>query len=186
MSPIAGGRALYALVVPISMAILANGRASRRSGGAKHERGSPGTASAVEVTAPRLARRNLRALAVEGTDLRGHDLRRVRLNGLDLAGVELAGADLSGASFRKSNLAGADLRNTVLDSADFSGADLRGAALTGASLLETDFGDADLRGANLSACRQKAMVNLRGAHFDRHTQWPGGMDPVEGGAILER
>jgi hypothetical protein len=186
VSPIVGARALYGLAVPISMAILAKGRAGRRPGAAHSEGGSPASTAAVAVTPPRLARRNLRALAVEGTDLRGYDLRRVRLNGLDLAGVELAGADLSGASFRKSNLVGADLRNTVLDRADFSGCDLRGAALAGASLLETDFGGADLRGTNLSACRQKAMVNLRGAHFDRHTQWPGGIDPTEGGAIRER
>lgn len=94
--------------------------------------------------------------------------------------------DLTGASFRKSNLAGADLRHSVLDQVDLSGCDLRDADLSGASLLETDFAGADLRGANLTACRQMAMVNLRGARFDRHTQWPGGINLTNSGVIRER
>lgn len=93
---------------------------------------------------------------------------------------------MTGASFRKSNLVGAGLRHTILDQADLGGCDLRDADLSGASLLETDFGGADLRGANLSACRQMAMVNLRGARFDRYTQWPGGIDLSDSGAIGER
>lgn len=180
-------RALYGLVVPVGMVIGVAGR--RRSRRPRERSGTEAIGddrSATAVTPPRLPRRRLRALVIEGTDVRGYDLRRARLTGLVLTGIALAGVDLTGASFRKSNLGGADLRHTILDQVDLSGCDLRDADLRGASLLETDFGGADLRGANLTGCRQMAMVNLRGARFDRHTEWPGGINPVDSGAIRER
>ena len=187
MSVLVGARALFGLVVPVGTAVALGGRRVRR----RREDARAGTTGlaitpAVAVRPPRLSRQELRALAVEGTDLRGYDLRRGRLNGLELRGIQLAGADLTGASFSRSNLLGADLRDTVLDGADFSGSNLRDAELTGASLLETDFAGADLRGANLGACRQMAMVNLRGAEFDGHTQWPAGVDPIAAGSVRRR
>lgn len=187
MNLLVGSRALYGLVLSGGMVIaLAGGRRSRR----QRERGGADAGGegryAVAVVPPRLPRRQLRALVIGGTDVRGYDLRRARLSGLALPGIELSGLDVTGASFRKSNLAGADLRHTILDRVDLSGSDLRDADLSGASLLETDFGGADLRGANLTACRQMAMVNLRGARFDRHTQWPGGINLIDSGAIRER
>jgi uncharacterized protein YjbI with pentapeptide repeats len=179
--------ALYGLVLPVAMVI---GVAGRRRSRRPRERSGAGAIgdgrSATAVTPPRLPRRRLRALVIEGTDVRGYDLRRARLTGLVLTGIALAGLDLTGASFRKSNLVGADLRHTILDHVDLSGCDLRDADLRGASLLETDFGGADLRRANLTGCRQMAMINLRGARFDRLTQWPGGIDLSDSGAIRER
>ena len=186
MNVLIGSRALNGtLVLPVGMvlAVAASRRSRRQREGAEDIGGGR---PAAEVTPPRLPQRQLRALVIAGTDVRGYELRRARLTGLVLAGIELSGMDMTGASFRKSNLAGADLRHTVLDQVDLVGCDLRGADLSGASLLETDFGGADLRGANLTACRQMAMVNLRGARFDRYTQWPGGMNLINSGAVRER
>jgi uncharacterized protein YjbI with pentapeptide repeats len=181
VSLLLGSRLLYGVAVPLAMVVALAGRRFWR-----HRDDTSPISRAVAVNAPRLGRQELRTLAVEGTDLRGYDLRRARLNGLELHGIQLSGADLTAVSFAKSKLVAGDFRNTVLDGADFSGSDLRDADLTGASLLETDFAGADLRGANLSGCRQMAMVNLRGAHFDGRTQWPSGLDPIGAGAVLRR
>ena len=48
-----------------------------------------------------------------------------------------------------------------------------GAILTGADLT-----GADLRRANLT------WAALTGTHYDEHTQWPEGFDPVAAGAVL--
>ncbi len=138
---------------------------------------APAVVDAPSPALPRLRRRRLRSLAAQRGDLRPFNLRGASLGGLDLAGIDLGGCDLRGATFRKSTLSGARLAGAVLDYTDLSRCDLRGADLSGASLLDADFADADLTGADLTDCRRTAMVNLRGARFDRTTRWPPGVGP---------
>lgn len=186
MNVLVGSRVLYGLVASLGTAlVIGRGRRSRRQRRRAAAHTFDGWASATAVTPSRLSKRQLRALAIGGTDVRGYDLRRARLAGLTLAGIDLSGMDLTGASLRTSSLIGADLRGAILDQVDLSGCDLRDADLSGASLLETDFAGADLRGANIGVCHQIAMVNLRGARFDRRTEWPAGIDPIRHGAIRE-
>lgn len=79
------------------------------------------------------------------------------LSGAFLLGAEMTGMRCTGACFRDAKLMRACLKEADLAGADLRGADLRGAILTGA--------------------------DLTGAMFDHRTRWPGGVDPLQRGAI---
>lgn len=184
MNPLVGARAVYGLALPVAMALTAfDRRRARRERDAAREPTRADEPKPVGPALPRLRRRRLRALASQHGDLRDYDLRRAALGGLHLAGIDLSGTDLTSASFRTSDLRGVSLSGAVLDHADLSACDLRGADLTRASLLETDFAGADVGGVDFTGCRHAAMVNLRGARFDRHTRLPAGVDPLYAGAV---
>lgn len=62
---------------------------------------------------------------------------------------------------------------------------LADADLTEANLGAVDLTYSSLKGADLQGARLKG-ANLAGVHYDRHTRWPKGFDPVKAGAVFIR
>ena len=111
----------------------------------------------------------------EEANLRGAYLVRA-----PLGGANLHFADLRGGNLRYSNLRHADIHGALLDGARLEGADLRDTAL---NLFYVH--GLSIRGmtpAQIDVLRPD--VNLTGAYYDKHTQWPKGFDPVAAGAVL--
>jgi uncharacterized protein YjbI with pentapeptide repeats len=120
-------------------------------------------------------------------DLARQNLVALRLTGSDFARADLTDANLSEADLSRSNFARATLRGTNLtrailkadyfgperipDAPDSLGADLTGADLTGADLTDADLGHADLTGAALGG------ANLTNVYYDSDTVWPAGFAP---------
>ena len=69
------------------------------------------------------------------------------------------------------------LKGKNLAGEDLFGKDLKHFDLSGTNLRRADMRKADLRHANLE------KADLRGSFYDEHTQWPGGFDYQNSGAI---
>jgi pentapeptide repeat protein len=95
--------------------------------------------------------------------------------------------ELAGAFLRDAYLVDSDLYDANLDGADLEGADLTGADLRRARMQEANLWGATLRNAKLQGAvltgANLYLALLKGARYDRHTQWPAGFDPKKRGAI---
>lgn len=165
---------------------LSNETASRSRGQqniALMARGSP---SMREID---LSGRNCFGFDLSMADLQGANLQGTNLTTANLYAANLANADLRTASLHKANLRGANLRNANLVRANLDQADLREADLTGANLGNADLRSAKLQLADLSYANLRA-TDLRGAQYDVHTRWPGGLfhkfDPDSAGCRRAR
>jgi uncharacterized protein YjbI with pentapeptide repeats len=108
---------------------------------------------------------------------------------VDLTGAALDYADLSGAHLFAANLSGthlayANLTGATLVGVDLSGADLRGANLRGAVVTPDGFAPISLQDEIVDSKKQSELDDnmnaayFCGAHYDKQTQWPEGIDPL--------
>ena len=103
----------------------------------------------VDLSESRLARADLSAAFLNGSNLTGADLRGVALRESQLFGANLTRADLSKAYISGANLIEADLREAKLVSANLAGSDLRNADLSDANLISARLAGTDRRRASL-------------------------------------
>jgi uncharacterized protein YjbI with pentapeptide repeats len=112
-----------------------------------------------------------RPLYLSFADLRIASLARRDLRGIFAQNTNLAGAWLQGAQLDDAYLKKSDLRQAQLDGASLVNAKLNNAHLQGANLQGADLRGADLRETCLDG------ANLSGVKFDQRTKWPKGFDP---------
>ena len=139
--------------------------------GAKFYRASPEPAS-------------LEGANLEATDLSLADLRMTNLRGANLAGANLSYANLFGSDLRGANLQAADLRGVNLDHALlFSFAEPAAPSVADFHDRQSVLARNDVLSLAIEANSQapELAVQLDGALFDRHTQFPAGFDPLAAG-----
>jgi hypothetical protein len=115
---------------------------------------------------------------LQGIDFHQANLSQANLRGANLSGADLRFADMRGANLRRANLHRADLRGATLINAQLSMADMRVAALRG-----TDMRGANLQGTNMYPGSLR-YTHLRGATYDKRTQFPEGFDPDKHELVL--
>ena len=134
-------------------------------------------------------RASLEPASLEGanlaaTNLSAADLRMTNLRGANLAGADLSYANLYGSDLRGANLQSADLRGVNLDRALlFSFAPLEAASMANVPERQSVMAGNDVLSLAIEANSQdpELSVQLEGALFDRHTQFPAGFDPLAAG-----
>ena len=133
--------------------------------------------------------------SLEPASLEGANLATTNLSDADLRMTNLRGANLAGANLSYANLYGSDLRGANLQSADLRGVNLDRARLFAATTPDeaasiTNFPERPSVAASndmltlaieANSHDPELSVQLEGALFDRHTQFPAGFDPLAAG-----
>lgn len=101
------------------------------------------------------------------------DLRAVLLDGADLRGCDFSGAKLMNAAMRRADLRQANLKDAGLMGAVLDDADLRGADLSGSDVGFASFIGANLCGAVL-LCARLSEADLTDIAYDEETIFPDG------------
>lgn len=112
-----------------------------------------------------------RVIQLYQADLAGREIIGFHLDRSDMRAVNLNGADLRCSSLARANLIRGNLRETGLYRANFTGAILLSADLSGVGLLKANFFQANLGSANLSGARVSDALPESDRNLAHLTNW---------------